>query len=94
MIHTLLHLVFIWYIFSGLGIMYQEKSGNPAVQSKQTPIGLKLAQSGHPGRLGSHYFGNLFGSPVTSTGQRKKTSHLHFIASITYIGTGPLALFN
>jgi hypothetical protein len=21
--------VFIWYIFSGFGIMYQEKSGNP-----------------------------------------------------------------
>jgi hypothetical protein len=24
------HFVFIWYIFSGFGIMYQEKSGNPA----------------------------------------------------------------
>jgi hypothetical protein len=23
------HVVFIWYIFSGFGIMYQEKSGNP-----------------------------------------------------------------
>jgi hypothetical protein len=23
------HFVFIWYIFSGFGIMYQEKSGNP-----------------------------------------------------------------
>jgi hypothetical protein len=22
--------VFIWYIFSGFGVMYQEKSGNPA----------------------------------------------------------------
>jgi hypothetical protein len=25
--------VFIWYSFSGFGIMHQEKSGNPAVQS-------------------------------------------------------------
>jgi hypothetical protein len=23
------HFVFIWYTFSGFGIMYQEKSGNP-----------------------------------------------------------------
>jgi hypothetical protein len=23
------HFVFIWYIFSGLGILYREKSGNP-----------------------------------------------------------------
>jgi hypothetical protein len=28
----LVHFVFIWYIFSGFGIMYQEKSGNPAVE--------------------------------------------------------------
>jgi hypothetical protein len=27
----LAHFVFIWYIFSGFGIMYQEKSGNPAL---------------------------------------------------------------
>jgi hypothetical protein len=26
----LVHFVFIWYIFSGFGIAYQEKSGNPA----------------------------------------------------------------
>jgi hypothetical protein len=26
----MVHFVFIWYIFSGFGIMYQEKSGNPA----------------------------------------------------------------
>jgi hypothetical protein len=25
----IVHFVLIWYIFSGLGIMYQEKSGNP-----------------------------------------------------------------
>jgi hypothetical protein len=25
----LVHFVFIWYIFSGFGIMYREKSGNP-----------------------------------------------------------------
>jgi hypothetical protein len=25
----LVHFVFIWYIFPGFGIMYQEKSGNP-----------------------------------------------------------------
>jgi hypothetical protein len=27
----LVHLVIIWYIFSGFGITYQEKSGNPAL---------------------------------------------------------------
>jgi hypothetical protein len=27
----LLHFVFIWYIFSGSGIMYQEKSVNPNI---------------------------------------------------------------
>jgi hypothetical protein len=26
------HFVFIWYIFSGFGIMYLEKSGNPACE--------------------------------------------------------------
>jgi hypothetical protein len=26
---NLVHFVFIWSIFSGFGIMYQEKSGNP-----------------------------------------------------------------
>jgi hypothetical protein len=26
----LAHCVFIWYIFSGFGVMHQEKSGNPA----------------------------------------------------------------
>jgi hypothetical protein len=25
----LVHFVFIWYIFSGFGMKYQEKSGNP-----------------------------------------------------------------
>jgi hypothetical protein len=25
----LVHFVFLWYIFSGFGIMYREKSGNP-----------------------------------------------------------------
>jgi hypothetical protein len=28
----LVHFVFIWYIFSGLGIMYREKSGNPGYE--------------------------------------------------------------
>jgi hypothetical protein len=27
----LVHFVFIWYIYSGFCIMYQEKSGNPAL---------------------------------------------------------------
>jgi hypothetical protein len=27
----LVHFVFIWYIFSGFGIMHQEKSGNPDI---------------------------------------------------------------
>jgi hypothetical protein len=27
----LVHFVFIWYIFSAFGIIYQEKSGNPAL---------------------------------------------------------------
>jgi ABC-type polysaccharide/polyol phosphate export permease len=30
----MVHFVFIWYIFSGFGIMYQEKSGNPALDMK------------------------------------------------------------
>jgi hypothetical protein len=30
------HFVFIWYILSGFGIMYQEKSGNPGPRSKRT----------------------------------------------------------
>jgi hypothetical protein len=34
----LLHLVFIWYIFSGFGIMYQEKSGNPADNQSIKPM--------------------------------------------------------
>jgi hypothetical protein len=29
----LVHFVFIWYIFSGLGIMYLEKSGNPGMNT-------------------------------------------------------------
>jgi hypothetical protein len=29
----LVHFVFIWYIFSGFGIMYQEKSGNPGPET-------------------------------------------------------------
>jgi hypothetical protein len=28
-----LHFVFIWYIFSGFGMLYQEKSGNPGMPS-------------------------------------------------------------
>jgi hypothetical protein len=31
----MVHFVFIWYIFSGLGIMHQEKSGNPDVHKPQ-----------------------------------------------------------
>jgi hypothetical protein len=31
----LVHFVFIWYIFSGFGIMYQEKSDNPDFPSHQ-----------------------------------------------------------
>jgi hypothetical protein len=27
---NLVHIVLIWYIFSSFGVMYQEKSGNPA----------------------------------------------------------------
>jgi hypothetical protein len=30
----LVHLVFIWYILSGFGIMYQEKSGNLSVSNR------------------------------------------------------------
>jgi hypothetical protein len=32
----LVHLMFIWYIFSGFGIMYQDKSGNPGVHAVKT----------------------------------------------------------
>jgi hypothetical protein len=28
---NLVHFVFIWYIFAGFGIVYQEKSGNPGM---------------------------------------------------------------
>jgi hypothetical protein len=30
----LVHFVFIWYIFSGFGIMHQERSGNPVIASR------------------------------------------------------------
>jgi hypothetical protein len=32
--------VFIWYIFSGFGIMHQEKSGNPEVNPSGVVSGL------------------------------------------------------
>jgi hypothetical protein len=32
----LVHLVLIWYIFSGFGIMHQEKSGNPGLEDSKT----------------------------------------------------------
>jgi hypothetical protein len=31
----LVHFVLIWYIFSGFGIMYQEKSGNPVLENEK-----------------------------------------------------------
>jgi hypothetical protein len=31
---NLVHFVFFWYIFSGFGFVYQEKSGNPAWHSE------------------------------------------------------------
>jgi hypothetical protein len=31
--HHLVNFVFVWYIFSGLGVMNQEKSGNPGVHA-------------------------------------------------------------
>jgi hypothetical protein len=34
----LVHFVFIWYIFSGFGIMYQEKSGNPGLRTVEGSI--------------------------------------------------------
>jgi hypothetical protein len=34
---NLVHFVFIWYILSGFGIMYQEKSGNPATYRYAEP---------------------------------------------------------
>jgi hypothetical protein len=37
----LVHFVYIWYIFSSFGIMYQEKSGNPGrpiCSAEQTPL--------------------------------------------------------
>jgi hypothetical protein len=35
--------VFIWYILSGLGITYQEKSGNPDLESISLRIKMKKA---------------------------------------------------
>jgi uncharacterized membrane protein len=34
----LVHFVFIWYIFSSLGNVYQEKSGNPAREREKTEL--------------------------------------------------------
>jgi hypothetical protein len=34
----MVHLVFIWYIFSGLDMMYQEKSGNPGRKEEKNFI--------------------------------------------------------
>jgi hypothetical protein len=34
-----LHLVLIWYIFSGFGITYHDKSGNPGVEHCAMPTG-------------------------------------------------------
>jgi hypothetical protein len=31
----LVHIVYIWYIFSGFGIPYQEKSGNPGAEFRR-----------------------------------------------------------
>jgi hypothetical protein len=38
----LVNFVFIWYILSGFGIMYQEKSGNPGAQEAKTGLKQKL----------------------------------------------------
>jgi hypothetical protein len=38
----LVHFVFIWYIFSGFGIMYPEKSGNPDNKTGEQFFGKKL----------------------------------------------------
>jgi hypothetical protein len=38
----LVHFVFIWYIFSGFGIMHLEKSGNPALLLSPLLLCLKL----------------------------------------------------
>jgi hypothetical protein len=36
----LVQFVFIWYIFSGFGIMRQEKSGNPAVEAQNISLNI------------------------------------------------------
>jgi hypothetical protein len=36
------HFVFIWYNFSGFGIMYPEKSGNPTCEYHQCLVNLNL----------------------------------------------------
>jgi hypothetical protein len=32
------HIVLIWYIFSGLGIMNEEKSGNPGIHKDKANV--------------------------------------------------------
>jgi hypothetical protein len=34
----LVHFAFIWYIYSGFGIMHQEKSGNPGPEAGFTKV--------------------------------------------------------
>jgi hypothetical protein len=36
----LVQFVFIWYIFSGFGIIRQEKSGNPALEAQNISLNI------------------------------------------------------
>jgi hypothetical protein len=59
----LVHFAFCWYIFSGFGIVFQEKSGNPdslakkcirSAETRKVPIAANLA-----GKIDHHYALNL-----------------------------------
>jgi hypothetical protein len=41
----LVHYVFFWCIFSGFGIMYQEKSGNPGFGRLLASLGFQANQN-------------------------------------------------
>jgi hypothetical protein len=41
----LVHFVFIWYIFSGFGIMHQGKSGNPESVSRRGVVILRTRKN-------------------------------------------------
>jgi hypothetical protein len=66
------HFVFIWYILSGIGIMYQEKSGNPALDTARIYANRAMVYFGQ-------FWENNKGSPnFWATISMVKIMHLFF----------------